>query len=358
MNVMGHRSWAENVINVPPINYLYCGSPRVRSGAWRPNEPRIDPFCDCEANFRNGNWNYAIADVVGRRLYVARDYGVMTIDLDSGVVTPRLVSGRDVHGIAEVGNTGVFVSANGDADTATIFQGKTGKVLGTVNTGKDPDFVVFEPKSHLIVVLNQKSGNATLLDPNSRKVVGTISIGGTPEAAAVDERGHVYVNVTNKNQIAAIDVSVREVTDAIPLKGCDEPTGLTYDAADQLLISVCFNGVAEFVDPKTHRQLAQVITGKIPDAVIWDVNRRLAFVPSFADGNLTVIAVGNTNDIKVIQTLPTRMGTRTGALDAKAGAIYLPTSKLNPPAKEGAYPTPVPGTFEVLVVASEQGASH
>jgi hypothetical protein len=56
----------------------------------------------------------------------------------------------------------------------------------------------------------------------------------------------------------------------------------------------------------------------------------------------------------VTQTLVTQPGTRTGALDAKTGTLYLPTSKLTPPAKEGDYPTPVPGTFEVLVVASQK----
>jgi DNA-binding beta-propeller fold protein YncE len=306
----------------------------------------------------DGNWDYAIADAAGRRLYVARDYGVMSVDLDSGAVVPRLVPGRGVHGIASVGATGRFVSTNGDSGTVTIFEGRTGRVIGTVKAGKEPDSVVFDPKSGLVIAFNHEGGDATLVDPTALRVVGAIPVGGTLEFGAVDGEGHAYVNVASKNQIAIIDVAARRVTSTIPLQGCEEPSGLAYDARDRLLISVCFNGAAEFVDPTAHGPIATVRTGKFPDAVIWDPDRYLAFVPSFADGTLTVIAVRGRTAIRAVQTLPTQVGTRTGALDSTTGNIYLPTSKLNPPLKEGAYPTPVAGTFEILVVNTLKDAAH
>jgi YVTN family beta-propeller protein len=300
----------------------------------------------------DGNWDYATADAVARRLYIARDYGVMAIDLDTHAVTRQLIAGRDVHGIAAVGPSGIFVSTNGATNTATFFEGKSGRVLGTVPTGAGPDSVLFEPLSRLVVVFNHDSGNATVIEPMTRHVVATIPVGGTLESGAIDAQGRVYVNVASKNHVAVIDVQAHRVTDTLNLKGCEEPSGLAYDPKDQLLIAACFNGIAEFVDPSTHRLLGQIRVGKFPDAVIWDPNRRLAFVPSFAAGSLTIIAVSGKSDIKVVQTLATQAGTRTGALDEKTGKIYLPTSKLNPPAKKGAYPTPVPGTFEVLVVSA------
>ena len=306
----------------------------------------------------DGNWDYAIADAVGRRLYVARDYGVMSVDLDTGAIVPQLVAGHGVHGIAAVGTTGLFVSTNGDSGNATIFAGNTGKVLGILKAGSQPDSVVFEPKSRLVVAFNHESGDATLIDPRAIRVVGTIPIGGTLEFAAVDLEGHAYVNIANKNRIAVVDIQKRRVTGVIPLTGCEEPSGLAYDTRDRILIAACFNGVAEFVDPNTRRQITTINTGKFPDAVIWDPERHLAFVPSFADGDLTVIAVRGRGDIKAIQRLPTQMGTRTGALDSTTGKIYLPTSKLKPPAKEGEYPTPVPGTFEILVINTPKNATH
>jgi DNA-binding beta-propeller fold protein YncE len=301
----------------------------------------------------DGQWDYAIADPGTRRLYVGREYGVMAIDLDSGTVTNTLVPGGMVHGIAAIGGSGTFVSTNGKTNTATFFVGKTGEVLGEVPTGKDPDAVVFEPKTGLVATMNHEGGDVTLIDPNSRTPVGTIAIGGELEFAATNGEGRIYVNVANKRQIAVLDIAARKVVGTIPLRGCEDPSGLAYDEIDRWLISVCFNGVADIVDPGSGRQISRIPTGKFPDAAIWDSARRLALVPSFADGNLTVIAIRNPSDIKVTQTLATQPGTRTGALDAKTGNLYLPTSKLAPPAKEGDYPTPVPGTFEVLVVAAQ-----
>jgi hypothetical protein len=301
----------------------------------------------------DGNWDYAMADSARRRLYVARDYGVMAIDLDSWIVTDKLLPGSMVHGIAAVGSTGRFVSTNGKTNTATLFEGSSGKVLAEIPTGKDPDAVVFEPKTGLIAAINHEGGDATLIDPNLRTAVGTIRIGGELEFATTDGEGHVYVNVADTHRIAVIDVAARKVTRSISLPGCKNPSGLAYDAEDRWLISVCFNGIAIFIDPNGRRSIAQVRTGKFPDAVMWDSTRRRAYVPSFADGNLTVIAVRNSNDIKVVQTLTTQPGTRTGAVDLTTGTIYLPTSKLTPPAKEGEYPVPVPGTFEILVVGAK-----
>jgi DNA-binding beta-propeller fold protein YncE len=301
----------------------------------------------------DGQWDYAIADPGTRRLYIGREYGVMALDLDSGAVTNTLVPGSMVHGVAAVGSSGVFVSTNGKADTATLFVGKSGKVQGEVRTGKDPDAVVFEPKTGLIAVMNHEGGDVTLIDPNSRTAVGTIAVGGELEFAAADGAGRVYVNVADKRRVAVIDVAARKVVNTLPLQGCEDPSGLAYDELDRWIISVCFNGVADVVDPTSGRQIARLPTGKLPDAAIWDPVRRLVFVPSFAEGNLTVIAVRAPHDIKVVQTLTTQPGTRTGAVDEKTGTVYLPTSKLTPPAKEGDYPTPVPGTFEVLVVAAQ-----
>jgi DNA-binding beta-propeller fold protein YncE len=301
----------------------------------------------------DGQWDYAIADPTTRRLYVGREYGVMALDLDSGAVTHTLVPGSTVHGIAAVGTSGVFVSTNGKTNTATFFLGKSGKVLGEVHTGKDPDAVVFEPKTGLVAVMNHEGGDVTLIDPNSRTAAGTIAVGGELEFAAADGAGRVYVNVADKHRVAVIDIAGRKVVNTLPLQGCEDPSGLAYDELDRWVISVCFNGVADIVDATSGRQIASIPTGKFPDAAIWDPARRLAFVPSFADGSLTVIAVRTPEDTRMIQRLATQPGTRTGAVDGKTGTLYLPTAKLIPPKKEGDYPTPVPGTFEVLVVAAQ-----
>jgi DNA-binding beta-propeller fold protein YncE len=300
----------------------------------------------------DGKWDYATIDSSARRLYIGRSYGVMAVDLDTLAVLDTHVPGSMVHGIAAVGDTGLFVSTNGVRNTATIFEGRSAKVVGEVSTGKDPDAVVFEPKTGLIATIDHDGGDVTLIDPRRRVAIGTIKVGGELEFAAADGNGLVYINVADTHRVAVVDIAARRVVYTIPLAGCKNPTGLAYDAEDSWVISVCFNGVAMFIDASTRRQIGSIRTGEIPDAVIWDAARRLVFVPSFKDGNLTVISAQSSRDLRVIQILPTQPGTRTGALDAKTGRLYLPTSRLMP-SKTGDYPQPVPGTFEILVVGKE-----
>ncbi|HEV7441895.1 MAG TPA: hypothetical protein VGO18_04825, partial [Steroidobacteraceae bacterium] len=43
--------------------------------------------------------DYASIDGVSRRLYVARGFGVMAVDLDTEKTTPQLVAGQHVHAV-------------------------------------------------------------------------------------------------------------------------------------------------------------------------------------------------------------------------------------------------------------------
>jgi hypothetical protein len=296
-------------------------------------------------------WDYAAVDSGIRRLYVGRIGGVMAVDLDSQSVIPVLVSSALVHGVVPIRDTGLVASTNGEGNTVSIFEGKTGHLVATIPAGKEPDAIALEPKSGLLVVANAESADLTLIDVNRRAAVGQIAVGGKPEFLAANGEGLVYNNLANRNEVAVIDISARKIIRKLKLPGCQEPTGLAYDASDSLVISVCQNGVVKFINAKTYHEAATFTVGKGPDAVIFDAARHTAFVPSGDDGTLTVFAVNSANDIRVQQKLRTQLGTRTGALDPTTGVLYFPSAQLAPPTKPGSWPSVVPGTFAVLVVS-------
>jgi DNA-binding beta-propeller fold protein YncE len=215
--------------------------------------------------------------------------------------------------------------------------------------------LVLEPHSGLLAAINGEAGLVLLIDISQAKVVGTVSIGGKPEFAAADGKGALYINVNRgkTNEIAAVDVSARKVVKHFPLKGCEDPTGLAYDRDHDLLISVCDNGVVKFLHREDGHEAASLTVGKGADALMFDPQRRLVFVPAADSGTLSVIAVRSATDISVVQTLPTQVGTRLGAVDVSSGRVYLPTAKFGPPVPPSPYPSVVPGTFEILVVAPQ-----
>lgn len=295
-------------------------------------------------------WDYAAVDARARRLYVGRVGGVMAVDLDGLRVTPVLVASRLVHAVLPLGESGLVASTNGMENSVSLFEGKTGNLIAMIPTGQHPDALILEPKSGLLVAANRESDDLTLINVDTRAAVGSILLGGKPEFLAADGRGLVYNNIANRNQIAVVDIAARRVTRRIRLSQCHGPTGLAYDERDALLISVCENGVVKFINARTYVDAATFHGGKGADAVIFDSVRSVAFVPSADDGMLTVFAVGGVTDITVQQKLPTKVGTRTGALDGTTGTLYLPTAEVRPPAKPGEWPSTVPGTFVVLVI--------
>jgi DNA-binding beta-propeller fold protein YncE len=203
------------------------------------------------------------------------------------------------------------------------------------------------------VAINGESGLLLLVDVHQAKVLGTVFIGGHPEFAAVNGEGRVYVNVEREetSQIVAVDVASRKVVQKIQLKDCKGPTGLAFDRDNRLLISVCGDGgVTKFIHADSGSEAASIRVGKGADAVIFDPQRHLAFIPSAETGTLSVISVRSAADIAVVQTLTTQKGTRLGAVDTASGRLYLPAAKFGPPVPPSPYPSVLPGSFEVLVL--------
>jgi DNA-binding beta-propeller fold protein YncE len=306
-----------------------------------------------------GSWDYAVIDPDGGRLYLAQA-GVTAVDLGTNAITTGLVAAAVTHGLASLGG-GILAVDDSQNKTVTLFDGITGRIESTIPTSKfNPvsghhalDALVLEPKTGDLVAVNGESGLLLLIDVKDSRVVGTISVGGHPEFAAADAKGQIYINVNRgkTSELEAVDIASRTVTRRIPLAGCEGATGVAYDRADQLVLSVCDNGFLKVIDAAADRVLASIPVGRGADAVMFDSKRRRAFVASGDAGTLSVIAVRGANDVALVQTLPTQIGTRLGAVDIESGRVYLPSAKFGPPKPPIPYPTVLPGSFKILVVS-------
>lgn len=298
----------------------------------------------------DGGWDYTTIDAGARRLYLGRDRGVLTMDLETRKITPVAVPGEGVHGATPVGDTGLVVSTNGDKNTVTVFDGRTNKIVGSANVGNAPDASMYDPSTKLVAVMNHRGGTVSLVDASKAVVVKTIRVGGELEGAAEAGDGKIFVNVANKHEIAVLDLAAGKVLRRMVMKGCEDPSGIAYDAADGLLASVCGNGVTKILHAADGTEVASLKTGLGSDGLIFDASRKLLFVPAAKAGTLTVVALSADKAPKVVQTLTTGPGARLGALDAKTGHLYLPSAKLGPPVPPDPWPSVVPGTFAILVV--------
>jgi DNA-binding beta-propeller fold protein YncE len=138
------------------------------------------------------------------------------------------------------------------------------------------------------------------------------------------------------------------------MPGCDDPSGLAYADKSKLLISSC-NGIAKVIAADSGKEVASIPIGKGPDAVIYDPQRQLAFIPSGQDGVLDIISVADPAHIALVQRLPTHVLARTGAIDPQSGRVYLMSAEPDPskPRGGGGRPTPKDGSFEMLVIGPQ-----
>jgi hypothetical protein len=295
----------------------------------------------------DGGWDILSVDPIDQRLYVGRPDGVTAIDLKTGKTTDRIVPGQRVHAALAIPGTHEVIATNGDSNTATLFDGRTGRIRATIATGMKPDAAAYDPATRTLWIMDPGSGEATVVDPATAKVLATVAIGGSLEFAVPDGRGRMYVNVEDKNEVVVLDTKARKLVSRFPLAGCDGPTGIAYDPTARELVSACGNRVAVVFAPDG-QPVARLMIGKGADGAAYDPRRHVVLIPAGRDGNLSIIRLRPSP--AVVEQVATAISARTIALDAVTGRAYLPSATLAP-AVGNERPTPLPGTFRVVVVA-------
>lgn len=295
----------------------------------------------------DGSWDYARVDDDGTHLYVARSDGVTVVDIATGAVSAFAGVQRG-HAVVPLPGHKLLVTSGTDG-TVRLFDAASGRQTASIAVGKKPDAAILDAAKTHAFVMNADSGTVSVIDLASARVTKTITVKPALEYAAFGADGTLFVNNEDADEIATVDVARGVAGRAIALPGCKAPTGLGYDKAHDRLIAACANGKAAIVDARHRRLVALVDIGAGPDAVILDEARGLAFVPCGKDGVLNILSLSGAT-VKAVGTVKTEVGARTGALDPKTGAIYLPTAKFAAPAAGGGRPAMLPGTFHVLVV--------
>jgi DNA-binding beta-propeller fold protein YncE len=296
----------------------------------------------------DGNFDYASFDPVHRRLYVSRVGGITAMDVDTKTVTTLDPAAQRTHESLILNNGANLLVTDSGTNSAHVLDTLTGAVLADIPMHQKPDGAFFDPFTGLAVVMNGASGDLVLVDPKTWKDVGSIPIGGDLEFGASDGAGRAFVNVEDQNLIAVIDMKTKAVVARYPLAGCKGPSGLAYAAHAGVLIAACGNGVGKVINAATGADVATLAIGHFPDAVIYDPVRKLAFIPCALEGVLEVIDVRSPTDVSIVQSVKTGQGARLGAVDPKTGVLYLPAAHY---VMGAGRPTPLPGTFEILVVA-------
>ena len=314
-----------------------------------------------------GSWDYLSVDEAARRLYVTHATKIVVIDLDKDAVVGEIADTPGVHGFALAPELGCGFSSNGKENKASIVDLKTLKTLMKVDTGVNPDAILYEPGRQEVYTFNGRGQSATVFAAKTGEVVATIPLPGKPEFAVADPMAAcVYVNIEDKNEMAVIETTTHTVVTSRPIAPGTEATGMAFDAAHHRLFIGCHNKLMLMMDgcfcwgftSPIGKVITSVPIGAGVDANAFDAGTQYAFA-SCGDGTVTIAHEDSPEKLTVVQTLATEHGARTMALDAATHKIYLASAKFEPPPapKPGEprqRPKIIPGTFKVLVYGIEK----
>ena len=301
-----------------------------------------------------GGWDYLSVDASSRKLYVSHNTKVIVIDIDKDEVVGQITGTPGVHGFAIAPSLHRGFSSNGRENNVSVINLETWKTTMKVETGENPDCIIYEPGRQEVYAFNGRGKSATVIDAATGKVIATIALSGKPEFAAADPAvSRVYCNIEDKNQVVAIDTTKHEVVNSWPIAPGEEASGMAIDAIHQRLFIGCHNKVMEMIDSGNGKVLATVPIATGVDANAFDPVTGLVFA-SCGDGITTIAREDAADKITVAQTLSTRRGARTMALDPATHKIYLATADYEsqeeqPEGQPRRRPRMIPNTFKVLV---------
>jgi DNA-binding beta-propeller fold protein YncE len=298
-----------------------------------------------------GGWDYLTVDADARRLYLSHATKVLVFDADSGAQVGEIPDTQGVHGIALAPELGRGFTSNGRANTVTIFELKTLKVVGSVKAGTNPDAILYDGVTKRVFAFNGRSKDATVINAADGSVLSTFAVGGKPEFAVSDGKGSVYVNVEDTSEILHIDAQKMTVLHRWPLAPCKDPSGLAMDVKSRRLFAVCGNQMMAVVDADSGKVVATPKIGEGPDAAGFDPATNYAFSSNGETGTLTVIHEDTPDKYSVVENVATKKSARTMALDSKTHNIFLPAAELIPPADGQKWPSVKPGTLELLLLS-------
>jgi YVTN family beta-propeller protein len=310
-----------------------------------------------------GGWDILTIDSAASRLYLSHATKVVVVDLKTNTMAGEIADTPGVHAFVAVPEVQRGFSSNGKESKSSVVNLTTLKTTSRINTGSNPDAIVYEPRHGEVYVLNHTGNSVTVINAKAATVSTTIQLEGTPEFAAVDEKaGRVYCNIEDKSEVAVIDTGKHEVVARWSLAPGEGPSGIALDAAHHRLFSGCHNKMMVMLDTESGKVVGSVAIGAGVDGCAFDDATQLAFA-SCGDGTTIIAREEAPDKLTVLQTLKTERGARTMALDPQTHRIYLPSAQFQPPPSPSpgvspGRPSVVPNTLKLLVYGPAESVKH
>jgi len=272
-----------------------------------------------------GGFDFVSFEPTQRRVYVAHTTTVAVVDPDKGMQVASLTSAafNGLHGTAfSPDGKFAFVSSGGNNQALKVDLTNM-MVVGMAATGANPDHILYDAFSKMVLTFNNGGASATVIDAATMAVTKTIpfSAGSRPEVSVSDGQGKIYANLNGSDKLAQIDTATWTATEWALPAAC-APTGIAMDIAGRRLFTACAGKLAITNADTGVAVGAPIPTGAGADGAAYDPTNKLVFTTNGGSGTLTVIKQMSADSYMFVEDATTAAGCRTNAFDPMTHMIY------------------------------------
>jgi YVTN family beta-propeller protein len=305
----------------------------------------------------SGGWGFLSLDTTTHQLYIPRTNRVTVVDTRTGKVLGEVEGMTNIRDMVldDSGKYGYVTDpTDGSAGFVRVFDRSTLKLVTSIPTGRIPYTIVFDPVTKSVFAFNSHSHSVTIIDSATNQIAGTIPLSGRPGSAVADGNGNVFVALPALGEITRIDAAQKKVITSWQIKPCTGPDGLAVDSAHRQLFTACEDHKLVAVDSDNGHVTAIGDATSGSGDIDFDPKHNMLFLAD-VNGTLTVLRRESSIRYTVVQQIKTQPGARTMTVSHSDGKAYLATAKFGMNTATASEelqlrPTPVPGTFAVIVV--------
>ena len=281
----------------------------------------------------------------------------MIVDTEAGTLIGEVAGMKNVREMVldDSGKYGYVTDpTDGTAGFVRVFDRSTKMLTGSILTGRVPAAIAFESATKSVFAFNSHSHSVTVIDAATNQVVATIPLSGRPAAAVADGNGNIFATLPALGQIVRIDAWQKKVTASWKLGSCTGPESLAIDSGRHQLFTTCEDHKLVAINA-ANGEVA--VIGDAPSGsaeIDFDPRHNMLFLAD-ASGMLVVFRRESPVKYAVVQQIKTRPGTRAMVVRHEDDKAYLVTAKFGMNTTTASEelqfrPTPMPGSFSVIVV--------
>jgi DNA-binding beta-propeller fold protein YncE len=217
----------------------------------------------------------------------------------------------------------IYVS-NTSGRSATVLDGGTPKVAGTIGLGQNPGWEGVNPERKQVYISDFDEGAVYIVDESDERVVDIIPAGSTATQPVANSKGDtIYVPAQRDGlSLVIVDMVERKIAAVVPIGGAsDRAGGAVWDPTTGLVwVVIETQGVIKSVDPERLQIMDVITVGESPYGIAIDPRLNRLYVTLSLQNQVAVIDL---TDKRSLQPIAVGQFPQGLSVDVESGRVFV-----------------------------------